>query len=186
MKSSSSPTTNTMQFSLSSRRKNLLIRVCLGANVCILLYLVAMQYWDQPASDPNQMSSPSKLFSDGKKRTLSSIDNVQQQHVNNQTLLPPPASTTLNVDNSEPIQCLEKDMRPRKAMRGQYWVFYNYVPAMKSFKCNQTLTYTTHCDHTFLDNLVPLLKRWQGPISVALYTPGSDYEDALKAVSYYR
>ena len=71
-------------------------------------------------------------------------------------------------------------------IQGQYWVFYNYVPAAKKFKCNETVTYTTHCDHTFLDNLVPLLKRWQGPISVALYTPGSDYDDAMKAVSYYR
>ena len=60
------------------------------------------------------------------------------------------------------------------------------MPAAKKFKCNETVTYTTHCDHTFLDNLVPLLKRWQGPISVALYTPGSDYDDAMKAVSYYR
>ena len=43
-----------------------------------------------------------------------------------------------------------------------------------------------HGDHTFLDNLIPLLKRWQGPISISLFTPGSDYIDAMLAVTYYR
>ena len=113
-----------------------------------------------------------------KSRTLSSIDGASS----NQTMMP----SGLAEKVFEPIQCFEKDTTPRITMRGQYWVFYNYVSAEKKFKCNETVTYTTHCDHTFLDNLVPLLKRWQGPVSVALYTPGSDYEDAVKAVSYYR
>lgn len=166
--------------SLSSRRKNLLIRLCLGANVCILLYL-AVQFWDTGKSKDSPIASKFVL-EPGKKRTLSSLDN----NSNNQTAIPNSGLTTLLTVDSNPIQCLEKDLSPRKEMRGQYWVFYNYVPAAKKFKCNQTVTYSTHCDHTFLDNLVPLLKRWQGPISVALYTPGSDYEDAIKAVSYYR
>jgi hypothetical protein len=27
-------------------------------------------------------------------------------------------------------------------------------------KCYETITYTTHADYTFLDNLIPLLERW--------------------------
>ena len=37
-----------------------------------------------------------------------------------------------------------------------------------------------------LDTLPLLVKRWRGPISIALFTPGSDYERALQVTSYYR
>ena len=43
------------------------------------------------------------------------------------------------------------------------------------------------CDQiTFLGNLEPLLERWQAPISVAVYSPGSDLEDTIDAILYYR
>ena len=69
---------------------------------------------------------------------------------------------------------------------GNYWVFYNYIRAKKKFRCNETITYTTHGEFTFLHNLEPLLKRWQGPISVSIFAPGDDYVTAVKAVFYYR
>ena len=71
-------------------------------------------------------------------------------------------------------------------MRNKFWVLYNYVRASKYFNCNQTITYTAHGDFSFLDNLEPLLERWQAPISVALYAPGSDLEDTIDAILYYR
>ena len=72
------------------------------------------------------------------------------------------------------FQCKEKDMGPRVEQRsGQYWVFYNYIQAEKKFGCHETITYTTHGEYNFLHNLEPLLKRWQGPISVSIYTPGN-------------
>ena len=169
--------TSSNMYFLTSRRKNLFVRLCLGINVCVLLYL-AVQFWDN-ASNPESLPSSSFLKSEkGQKRTLSSFLDSPS---GNQTLMP-----SIEYETNQPIQCYEKDTASKIAMRGQYWVFYNYIPAAKKFKCNETVTYTTHCDHTFLDNLVPLVKRWQGPVSVALYTPGSDYDDALKAVSYYR
>ena len=87
---------------------------------------------------------------------------------------------------ADSILCYEKDTKPKTAIRGDHWVLYNLIPALVTYKCNETITYTTHCDHTFLDNLIPLLKRWQGPISISLYTPGSDFFDAMKGVAYYR
>jgi hypothetical protein len=33
--------------------------------------------------------------------------------------------------------------------------------ATKQCRCNETVTYTTHGEFTFLHNLEPLLKRWQ-------------------------
>jgi len=71
-------------------------------------------------------------------------------------------------------------------MRGKYWVLYNYIRAANHFNCNETITYTTHGDFTFLDNLEPLLERWRGPLSVAVYAPGSDLEDSIDAILYFR
>ena len=71
-------------------------------------------------------------------------------------------------------------------MRNKYWVLYNYVRAEKVFNCNESLTYTTHGDFSFLDNLEPLLARWRGPVSVAVYAPGSDLDDTIDAILYFR
>jgi len=71
-------------------------------------------------------------------------------------------------------------------MRGKYWVLYNYIRSATKFSCNESITYTTHGDFTFLDNLEPLLERWRGPISVAVYAPGTDLEDSIDAILYFR
>ena len=61
---------------------------------------------------------------------------------------------------------------------------WNFI--LKSFNCNESITLTTHGELTFLHNLVPLLRRWQGPVSISIYTPGTDYSAALEAVFFYR
>ena len=71
-------------------------------------------------------------------------------------------------------------------MRTKYWVLYNYIRAARQFNCDETITYTTHGQFTFLDNLEPLLERWQGPISVAVYAPGSDLQDTVDVILYFR
>ena len=65
-------------------------------------------------------------------------------------------------------------------------MLYNYIRAERQFKCDESITYTTHGQFTFLDNLEPLLERWQGPISVALYAPGSDLQDTIDVILYFR
>jgi hypothetical protein len=180
-----------------ARRRNLCIKLSLGINLCVLLYL-AVQFWDTPSllsgtfqeldqesGVPLGLSMQAADNAANNKRTLNSMSRDNQSNTNQVTTLPS-GVTAGAVVRRTPIHCFEKDMRPRTAMRGQYWVLYNYVAGKQHFACNESMTYTTHCDHTFLDNLVPLAKRWQGPISVGIYTPGSDYEDALKAVFYYR
>ena len=47
------------------------------------------------------------------------------------------------------------------SQRGAFWVLENYIPAEVSFRCNETITFTTHGDFTFLDNLEPLTDRWK-------------------------
>ena len=88
-------TSNSM-FSLTSRRKNLFVRICLGINVCVLLYLGVQFLDNNNVSKQNSAENlPVSAFlsgrSEGKKRTLSSFLD-QSSNTNNQTLMP---STTL-------------------------------------------------------------------------------------------
>lgn len=58
------------------------------------------------------------------------------------------------------LNCHDKDYDPYTVQRGDFWVLRNYVRADHGpLRCYETVTYTTHADYTFLDNLVPLLER---------------------------
>ncbi|XP_077266157.1 beta-1,4-glucuronyltransferase 1 isoform X2 [Temnothorax americanus] len=84
------------------------------------------------------------------------------------------------------VPCHEKSTEPRRAQRGDYWVLYNYVPMSMAVRCWESVTYTTHADYTFLDNLEPLLERWRAPISIAMHAPGTDFPATLDAIRYSR
>lgn len=82
--------------------------------------------------------------------------------------------------------CIERPQHPKTQQRGDYWVLYNYIPSDRHFSCSESITYTTHADYTFLDNLIPLVERWRGPISIAVHAPGSDFEPTLESIAYLR
>ena len=60
------PPSSTM-FSMTSRRKNVFIKLGVGINVCVLLYL-AVQFWDKSHNSGSDSPNLSFLASDGKKR----------------------------------------------------------------------------------------------------------------------
>lgn len=63
----------------------------------------------------------------------------------------------------------------------------NYIRASHGpLRCFETITYTTHADYTFLDNLIPLLERWMAPLSIALHAPGTDYAATIASIKYLR
>lgn len=97
---------------------------------------------------------------------------------------PQPAPTERSLRDA--IECHDRGMEPRTAQRGDYWVLYNYVAAAEAFHCWESVTYTTHADYTFLDNLSPMLERWRGPVSLAMYAPGTDFAPTLEAIKYAR
>lgn len=58
------------------------------------------------------------------------------------------------------LNCYNRDFKPEILQRGDFWVLTNYVRADHGpLKCSESITYTTHADYTFLDNLIPLLER---------------------------
>lgn len=82
--------------------------------------------------------------------------------------------------------CVDRPLRRMAQQRGDYWVLYNYVQAKRTFACDESITYTTHADYSFLDNLVPLVEKWKGPISLALHAPGADFKSTLNGIWYLR
>lgn len=86
----------------------------------------------------------------------------------------------------EAIKCIDKSIEPRRAQRGDYWVLYNYVSMNSPMHCWESVTYTTHADFTFLDNLEPLLERWRAPVSIAMHAPGTDFQPTLDSIKYLR
>ncbi|XP_057658863.1 beta-1,4-glucuronyltransferase 1-like isoform X1 [Diorhabda carinulata] len=70
--------------------------------------------------------------------------------------------------------------------RGNYLVLKNFIRATRKFKNDESITLTTPGDFRFLDNILPLVDRWRGPISVALYAPGDDFYSTTKSVAYLR
>ena len=70
--------------------------------------------------------------------------------------------------------------------RGAHVFIPNFVKASRSFQCNESITFSTHGEFNFMDNLVPVVERWRGPVSMAVYAPGNDFSEALKRISYLR
>ncbi|KAH8418828.1 hypothetical protein KR222_008816, partial [Zaprionus bogoriensis] len=85
------------------------------------------------------------------------------------------------------IKCRDRPHLPHVKVHGNYWVLFNYIRADHGdIQCHAKVTYTTHADFRFLDNVMPLAKRWQAPISAALYAPGADFEPTVERVLWLR
>lgn len=85
------------------------------------------------------------------------------------------------------INCFDHDYHQQTLQRGDFWVLQNYVRAEHGeIKCHESITYTTHADYTFLDNLIPLLERWNAPVSIAMHAPGTDFQPTLDSIRYLR
>ncbi|XP_076631121.1 beta-1,4-glucuronyltransferase 1 [Colletes latitarsis] len=121
------------------------------------------------------------LNNEAKVETVDKTDQRRNQTVKNEA---PIVRPTMSL--KEAVLCNEKSSEPRRAQRGDYWVLYNYVPMSMAVRCWESVTYTTHADYTFLDNLEPLLERWRAPISIAMHAPGTDFPATLDAIKYSR
>ena len=165
----------------------LLIRLSIVLNLCLLLYLslsagwnitastsapslpygrdILNQYFGKPLHQPLHQSF-SFYYSEKSPPTHESLSDIKSpsplQSQNSPSQSPPPAQLLLAskpLSISDSVECFNKPVNFSQSMRGNYWVLYNYIRAGKQFDCNQTITYTTHGDFTFLDNLEPLLDR---------------------------
>lgn len=66
-------------------------------------------------------------------------------------------------------------------------VYENFIAPNHNMKCDESIFYTTHGDYRYLlNNLIPLVVRWNGPVSVAIYCPGNDLRKTLKIINFLR
>ena len=82
--------------------------------------------------------------------------------------------------------CSTPDLAYKAEMHGNHWMLYNFMAATDAPLCNESVTYTTHADYTFLHNLSPLVDRWRGPVSVAVFAPGEDFNASLSTIAFLR
>uniref|UniRef100_A0A146LP98 N-acetyllactosaminide beta-1,3-N-acetylglucosaminyltransferase n=3 Tax=Lygus hesperus TaxID=30085 RepID=A0A146LP98_LYGHE len=189
------------------QRRNWLFRLSVVFNAAAVLYLVAAFYLSQRPSDGWSVEGlgGSGLMDDGRagepsRRILLDIGSLPPSFVAPSTNTLGPGSSVMPTNRTSPvttehsttlamqgnIDCYDRRQQPYTAQRGDYWVLYNYIPAQRQFRCWESVTYTTHADYTFLDNLEPLLERWRGPISLALHAPGTDFNTTLWTMRYLR
>lgn len=97
------------------------------------------------------------------------------------------ASIDFDVKLRSVLNCHDRDYEPYIGQRGDFWVLKNYVRAEHGeLRCHESITYTTHADYTFLDNLIPLLERWNAPVSLSMHAPGTDFQPTVNAIKYLR
>lgn len=70
--------------------------------------------------------------------------------------------------------------------RQNYTVLYNYIRAAQHYNGNESVTYCTHATPDLMHHIGVLCRRWQGPVSVAVYAPGTDFVLAMRTISYLR
>ncbi|KAA0189944.1 hypothetical protein HAZT_HAZT007436 [Hyalella azteca] len=57
--------------------------------------------------------------------------------------------------------CASRPSLPIQSQHGEYWILENYIPADLSFRCDESITYTTHGEYAHLDNIETITSRWQ-------------------------
>ena len=102
---------------------------------------------------------------------------------------PNPNPNPLNIP-TDFFNCTEKNKVrrvPETKHRKTYTIVTNFVTSRRELSCEDLyITYTSHGDFRYLDNLVPVVERWQGPVSLALYIPNNDVYATLERILYMR
>lgn len=68
----------------------------------------------------------------------------------------------------------------------KYVTLTNYIRAIKSFTYNTSVTLTTQATTDFMFHTLELCRRWDGPISVAVFSPGREMSVSTTLIKYLR
>lgn len=70
--------------------------------------------------------------------------------------------------------------------KDKYVTLTNYIRAIKSFTYNTSVTLTTQGTTDFIYHTLELCRRWDGPISVAVFSPGSELIVSTTLIKFMR
>ncbi|XP_059221203.1 beta-1,4-glucuronyltransferase 1 [Stomoxys calcitrans] len=137
---------------------------------------------DTPEMDPN-LGDPANIIGNTGSATNNFVNNTNADA----NYLVTGDEKDLDERLRSLLKCYDKPFEAETLQRGDFWVLKNYVRAEHGeLKCHESITYTTHADYTFLDNLIPLLERWNAPVSIAMHAPGTDFQPTLDSIKYLR
>ncbi|XP_055853699.1 beta-1,4-glucuronyltransferase 1-like [Episyrphus balteatus] len=124
---------------------------------------------------------------------LNSGNNSEQNNNNNNYVIDVTEDVYFNEMSNKSkklkliLRCIDRPFKLEKIQDGSFWILKNYIRADHAeLNCAESITYTTHGDLTFLDNLKTLMPRWSAPVSFALYAPGTDFNKTLESIQYVR
>lgn len=57
--------------------------------------------------------------------------------------------------------CSKPELNFKYIQKRNYWVLQNYIKATRRFRCDESVTFTTIGEIGYLNNLLPVIERWQ-------------------------
>ncbi|XP_050043979.1 uncharacterized protein [Dermacentor andersoni] len=97
-----------------------------------------------------------------------------------------PNAANLDRINSDTADGRKIISSPSKNMPPKYIAQKDFVLSDLSVPFDESVTLTTQATHEFLQHVPVLCSRWQGPVSVAVYAPGTAYAVALDKIAFLR
>lgn len=70
--------------------------------------------------------------------------------------------------------------------RGKYIILKNYIRGALQINGNKGVTFTTAATFIDLSHVPEICSRWQGPMSISVYAPGSDFKKTLRKILHLR
>ncbi|XP_059081932.1 beta-1,4-glucuronyltransferase 1-like [Tigriopus californicus] len=68
--------------------------------------------------------------------------------------------------------------------RLNHTIFFNFKARAKAFIGGPHVTLTTIADTNFLHHIVPMVQRWNGPISLCVFAPGDHFDLAVRQIQW--
>ena len=168
-----------VQVMVGGSRRSALVRGSVLLNILFALYMLL--HFSPPPPSP-----VTELHHHAHENLSQTVD--VGEYTPDPELSDPPLSWSSLQERAYPDlhSCSTRDLSARANLHSNHWVLYNYMAATEQPACNASVTYTTHADYTFLHNLSPLVDRWRGPISVAVFAPGEDFNASLSTIAFLR
>lgn len=70
--------------------------------------------------------------------------------------------------------------------RGRYIVLKNYIRGALQVNTHSTITFATVATFMDISHVSEVCSRWQGPMSISVYAPGSDFKKVLRKIIHLR
>ncbi|CAG0919219.1 unnamed protein product [Notodromas monacha] len=90
-------------------------------------------------------------------------------------------------DNVDQFDCDPSIIRESLVkLRGNFSLSTGFRKAEKKFRCVESVTFCTHGDASYLENLAVLVMRWRGPVSLSVFASQPFLKKTVSAIDWWR